>query len=312
MTAAVYCTFAAVMNPASPPAPPPTSSLKSWLAFFACSAIWGSTFLVISIGNESVPPMWAASIRLVLAGILLTTLAFVTGTGLPRGPALAAAAQFGFLNFGLSFCLLYWGETAVPSGLTAVIYGIIPLATALFARMFGLERLNALKIGAALIAFAGVAGIFLGQLQANVAPGPMFAVVLAAISASLSGVMLKRGPRQAPFGANAIGCMVGLPVCLAGSFLSGEAHVIPTTLAAWGPIVYLTVAGSVGAFVLYAWLVNRWIVSRISFIAVIVPIVALALGTFAHHERFPAASLLGVGMVFAGLALSIAADRIKR
>ncbi len=300
------------MNPATPPAPRQTSSLKSWLAFIGCAAIWGSTFLVISIGNESVPPMWAASIRLALAGILLTILAFATGTGLPRGAALTAAAQFGFLNFGLSFCLLYWGETAVPSGLTAVIYGIIPLATALFARMFGLERLNALKIGAALVAFAGVVAIFSGQLQAAVPPAPMFAVVIAAISAALSGIMLKRGPRQAPFGANAIACMVGLPVCLAGSFLSGEAHVIPTTMAAWAPILYLTVAGSVVAFVLYAWLVNRWIVSRISFIAVIVPIVALALGTLVRHERFPAASLLGAGMVFAGLALGIAADRLKR
>ncbi len=256
--------------------------------------------------------MWAASIRLVLAGILLTILAFVTGGGLPRGAALKAAAQFGFLNFGLSFCLLYWGATSVPSGLTAVIYGIIPLATALFARMFGLERLNALKVGAALIAFAGVTAIFSGQLRAAVPAGPMLAVVTAAISASLSGIMLKRGPRQPPFGANAIACMVGLPVCLAGSFLTREPHVIPTTLVAWVPIVYLTVAGSVGAFVLYAWLVNRWIVSRISFIAVIVPIVALALGTFAHHERLPAASLLGTGMVFAGLALGIAADRVKR
>jgi drug/metabolite transporter (DMT)-like permease len=267
---------------------------------------------VISIGNESVPPLWAASIRLVLASILLVALAFATGTGLPRGAALVSAAQFGALNFGLSFCLLYWGEVYVPSGITAVVYGIIPLMTALFARSFGLERLNFLKVGAALVAFTGVAAIFSGQLRAAVPPLPMFAVVIAAISASLSGVMLKRGPRQHPLGANAVACLVGLPICLAGSFVMGEPHALPTTARAWFPIVYLVVAGSVGAFVLYAWLINRWNVSRISFIAVVVPVVALALGTFLHHERLPGTSVLGAILGFAGLALGIAADRIKR
>ena len=300
------------MNAAPPAAPEPAASLKGWLAFSGCCAIWGSTFLVISIGNDSVPPLWAASIRLALATVLLTVLALATGSGLPRGAALVSAAQFGFLTFGLSFCLLYWGETHVPSGLTAVIYGIIPLATAVFARVLGLERPNPLKVGAALVAFAGVAAIFSGQIRAAVPPGPLFAVVFAAIIASLSGVMLKRGPRQPPLGANAIGCMVGLPICLGASFFTGEAHVIPGTVVAWIPIVYLTIAGSVGGFVLYAWLINRWNVSRISFISVVVPVVALALGTLARHESVPAASLFGVVLVFAGLALGLAADRVKQ
>jgi len=39
------------------------------------------------------------------------------------------------------------------------------------------------------------------------------------------------------------------------------------------------VAGSLGAFGLYAWLVNHWPVTRISFISVVVPVVALSLGS---------------------------------
>ena len=286
--------------------------LRGWLAFSACSAIWGSTFLVIQIGNETVPPLWAATIRLALAAVLLVGLAFATGTGLPRGAALRAAAQFGFTNFGCSFCLLYWGEMHVPSGLTAVVYGIIPLTTALFARGFGLERLHPLKVGAAIVAFAGVAAIFSGTLRAHIPPGPMLAIVLAAICASLSGVLLKRGPRQHPLGANAVGTLVGFPVCAAASFLAGEPHALPAVFAGWFPILYLTVAGSVVAFGLFAWLIHHWNVTRVSFIAVVVPVVALALGTLAHGERLQGGTLFGVALVFAGLALGIAADRAKR
>ena len=141
---------------------------------------------------------------------------------------------------------------------------------------------------------------------------PMFAVVLSATCASLSSVMLKLGPRQNPIGANAIGCLVGLPVCLAGSFIAGQPHVVPQTWAAWFPIAYLTLAGSVGAFVLYAWLLSRWSVTRASFIAVVVPVVALILGIALYGERVPATSFFGVALVFAGLALGVAADRIKR
>lgn len=47
--------------------PDPDRTPLSWGAFGACSGIWGSTFLVISIGNDTVDPVWAATLRLGLA-----------------------------------------------------------------------------------------------------------------------------------------------------------------------------------------------------------------------------------------------------
>jgi drug/metabolite transporter (DMT)-like permease len=288
------------------------SDLRGWVAFATCAAIWGSTFLVISIGNDAVPPMWAATIRLVLAALLLTGLALVTRQGLPRGAALRAAAGFGFLNFGISFALLYWGETVVPSGLSAVVYGTVPLSTALFARAFGLEALRPLKLVGALVALGGVAALFSSQLGAGAPPLPLLAIFGAATSASLSGVVLKRGPRQPPLGVNAVAAWAGLPVCLAASWLAGESHAWPRGAEGWLPILYLTVVGSFGAFVVYAWLVNRWKLTRISFIAVIVPIVALILGAVFRGERLGAGAVLGTLLVFGGLGLSIASDRATR
>jgi drug/metabolite transporter (DMT)-like permease len=84
---------------------------------------------------------------------------------------------------------------------------------------------------------------------------------------------------------------------------------MPSTWAQLFPILYLTVAGSIGAFVLMAWLVNHWDVTRISFVSVIVPVVALILGAVVRHERLAPTSLLGSALVIVGVLLRVAADR---
>jgi drug/metabolite transporter (DMT)-like permease len=94
----------------------------AYLVFIGCCLIWGSTFLAIRIGNEAVPPVWAATIRLALAAPLLAGLVLATRQRFPRGPALRGALLFGLFNFGVNLSLLYWGERVVPSGIAAVLY----------------------------------------------------------------------------------------------------------------------------------------------------------------------------------------------
>lgn len=297
------------MNDSTAPAGRRLNPALPWLAFAVCSAVWGSTFLVISVGNDTVAPLWAAAIRLSLAALLLTAIGTLVGQPLPRGRALRAALGFGVLNFGLSFCLLYWGETQVPSGTAAVLYGTIPFSSTLFARMVGLEKLGVAKLIGTLVAFSGVLLLFANRLEGRVALLPLFLILVAATLASLSGVVLKAGPRQPPIGANAAAAWVGAAICTAGSFLVGEPHGIPTTFAAWFPILYLTVAGSFVAFVTYAWLVNHWPVTRISFVAVIVPVVALILGSTLRSEPIGPSLLMGAGLVVGGLVLGILGSR---
>jgi drug/metabolite transporter (DMT)-like permease len=289
--------------------PQTTNTLAPTAAFAGCCLIWGSTFLVISIGNDSVPPLWAATLRLALASVMLVALTRLTGQRLPRGPALKAAAWFGFLNLGVSFACLYWGEKFLPSGLAAVLYGTVPLTTALLARAVGLEPLRALKIAGALVALFGVGVIFSDQLRTKVALLPLLALFAAPTFGSVAGVVLKLGPRQHPFGTNAVGSMVGFVVCGLASLVAREPHPLPADLRAIVPIVYLAVAGSVGAYVLYTWLVHHWDLSRVSFIAVVVPVVAVMVGALVRHERLTAAEISGSLLVIAGLVLGIASDR---
>jgi len=295
------------MSASSPPrtgyaAPHPAAA---WGAWIACSLIWGSTFLFISLGNDALAPVWAASLRLALAALLLTLIAGGLGHPFPHGRALRAALAYGFLQFGVNFPLLYWGEKTFPSGLTAVLFATIPLSTALMTAALRMERLTPLKLAGAGVALAGVALLFSDQLGGRVGLVPGLALLTAASFAAGSGVILKRGPRQSPLWSNAVGATVGLVVCLVVSFAAGEPHPFPVRFAAWFPVLYLTLAGSVGAFVLFAWLINHWPVTRVSFIGVVNPVVALLLGWLVRDEHLTLASLGGSGLVLVGVIFGL-------
>jgi drug/metabolite transporter (DMT)-like permease len=224
---------------------------------------------------------------------------------LPRGAALRAALGYGVAQFGVNFPLLYWGEARVPSGLSAVIYATIPLSSALLTRALGMERLTPAKVGGAVVAFAGVAVLFSSSFHTHVPVAGFVAILVGATAAGVGTIILKRGPRQDPFGANAAGCVVGALISGAASLALREPHVLPTTFAAAGPLLYLTIAGSLGAYVLMAWLVGHWPVSRTAYVTVIVPVIALGLGAAVRGEALSAASAVGTALVLVGLVLGM-------
>lgn len=279
--------------------------MRIYAAFLGCCLIWGSTFLAIRLGNESIAPVWGAAVRLLLAALLLLAITRALRMPLPRGAALRGAALYGFFNFGVNFSLLYLGEQTVPSGIAAVLFATVPLSTALLAATLGVERLVLRKLVAALVAIVGVAVIFTGELGAAVPLVGLLTVFGGATAAALSGVLLKRAPRQAAIPANAVGAAVGAAVCLAVSTALGEPRALPATLGGWLPLLYLVVAGSLGAFVLYSWLIARWPVTNASLIGVIVPIIAVILGAIVKAEAPAPLTYVGAAIVIAAVLVAI-------
>lgn len=277
------------------------------ITFIACAAIWGSTFLAIRLGNEATPPVWAATIRLALASVLLFAIAGVFRMPLPRGRALRGAALWGFFNLGVNLTLLYIGEQRVPSGISAVLFATVPLSTALLAAIFGVERLVTRKLIAAIVAIAGVAVIFAGELGVAVPLAGLLTIFSAATAAALANVLLKQAPKQQVIPLNAIGTAVGAVICLVVSFVLGESHALPATTAAWLPILYLTFAGSLGAFVLFTWLVTHWSVSNASLLGVIVPIIAVILGALVKGEQPAPLTYVGAAIVISAVLIALRA-----
>lgn len=276
-----------------------------YAAFVACCLIWGSTFLAIRIGNQALPPEWAATLRLVLAAPLLALVVLIRRDRWPRGEALKAALLFGVFNFGVNLGLLYWGERVVPSGIAAVLYATVPLSTAFIAAALGVERLEARKLIAAIVAIAGVATIFAGEMRLDVPFDGLIAVFLAATAASLSSVFLKRAPQPSVFSTNAVGAAAGAILCFAASVVLGEDHSLPSTIAGWWPVIYLTLAGSLGAYVIWTWLVGHWSVTSASYVGVVVPVIAVILGAIVLQETRSPETYVGAAVVVAAVVVAL-------
>ncbi len=277
----------------------------TYVAFTAATLIWGTTFLFIRLGNDVVAPIWSATIRLALAAVLLTLIAVVTRARFPRGDALRATVRFGFFNFGVNFALLYWGEVRVPSGVAAILYSSFPLTTGLLAAAFGLERLDRRRTAVAIAAMLGVALIFGGELSLSVPAVPLLGVFVAATASGFGNILLKRAPAQAVVPVNAIGAAVGAVVCLVTSTVVGEDHALPGSLEGWVPILYLTIAGSLGAYVIYTWLVNHWPATRASLVGVTAPVIAVIVGAVVKEERPSGLTLMGAAIVLGSVVIGL-------
>jgi drug/metabolite transporter (DMT)-like permease len=91
----------------------------------------------------------------------------------------------------------------------------------------------------------------------------------------------------------------------------GEPQAWPSGQA-WIAIGYLTVLGSVVAFVTFVWLLQHWPVTRTSFIAVVIPLLALILGAIVRHERPGALALVGAVIILGAVLAGIAGERNAR
>lgn len=281
---------------------PSRDQLAPYGAFGLAALIWGSTFLAIRLGNRTVDPLWAATLRLVLASAILFAIVIALDRPIPRGRGFVATVGYGVLGFGGTFALLYWGETLVPSGITAVLFATIPLWSSLFGALMGVEELDARRLVGATVALVGVAAIFAGELDRAVPLEGLLAVLASAMLAALSSVLLKRGGKPPVIALNAYGTGMGAVVTLVGSVLIGESHAWPTTFEAWWPILYLTIAGSLIAFLAFTWLVGVWPVSNANMISVLVPLIGLVLGAVFAGERPSPIALAGAASVVGSVA----------
>src|SRR5829696_4090109 len=156
--------------------------------------IWSSTWVAIKIGLEDAPALLGAGIRFAAAGAVL--LVFAAARRRPLGTDRTLALILGLLPFAFTYGLVYWGEQYIPSGLTAVLFGVMPLYTAVLAALLlADEPLRARLLAGVALAIAGLALAFAESLKlgsSDRAALGAIAVVLSPLGAALGNIAIKR------------------------------------------------------------------------------------------------------------------------
>jgi drug/metabolite transporter (DMT)-like permease len=283
-----------------------------WGLYALLVLIWSSTWVSIKIGLEDCPPLLGAGIRFAAGGLVLLAVTAAGRRTLRTDFRLAAVlALFPFM---LTYGLVYWGEQYIPSGLAAVLFGVLPLYVALLgAAALPDQPLRGRVIAGVLIAIGGLALAFAESIDLgdrDLALAGAAALAVAPIGAAVGNISIKlRAETLDPVVLNGW-AMLGAGVALLAVSALGESWAEAAwTSKAVGSIAYLAVIGSAVPFVGLTVLLRHISAQAMSFLAMLLPFGALAFGAALYDEAITARALGGAGLVAAGLLIAQAPRR---
>jgi drug/metabolite transporter (DMT)-like permease len=274
--------------------------------------IWSSTWVAIKIGLEDCPPLLGAGIRFAVAGLVL--LAFAAARGRSLATDVRLAAILALMPFAFAYGLVYWGEQHIPSGLAAVLFGVLPLYTAFLGSVLLPDQpLRARLVAGILVAIGGLALAFAESADSGdpeLAIAGAAALAIAPLGASLGNISLKlRAGELDAVTLNGWGMLGGGALLLAASGIGESWGEAAWTAESVGSIAYLALIGSAVPFVALTVLLRHISAQATSFLAMLLPFGALVFGAALYSEEITLRALAGAALVAIGLLIAQAAPR---
>ncbi len=276
------------------------------LAFFAIYFLWGTTFLGIRIAVAELPPLFAAGVRFLTAGLLLFGFMMLRREAFPTARQWRNLLAIGLLMFVAEYGPLFWAEKYVPSGVVSVLAATIPILT-LVMEMLVLrqQRWRMSLVFSTLLGFAGVGVLVMPGGRQHFGLVPCLAILAGSACWALGSVLsrLMDMPKSRPVTSGAT-MMLGGAILLALSGAVGNLHPLPhISMRAGLALLYLIIVGSLLAYTAYVWLLAHMPATRVASYAYVNPIVAMALGHFAAGEVITLRTLAGTALVVVSVSL---------
>ncbi|MFN2501074.1 MAG: DMT family transporter [Pyrinomonadaceae bacterium] len=273
--------------------------------------IWGTTWIFIKIGLEDLPPIAFAASRFLLSVIILFFVIRMQHIPLPRtAKEWRVVALTGVLQFSINYSMVFWSEQHITSGLAAVLQSMITVFGLLLAWFFlPNERITKLKIFAIAVGVIGVGIIFIDQLkvQSFMAFLGCVAVVIGSYAAAQASILIKaKGGGVHPAALLFCQMLCGLPAIIVYS-LAAEGNPLTFHWTWWAVIcvLYLTVFGTVAAFWLYYWLLNRIESTKAMMISLVTPLLAVVIGAIVLGETLPPQTFIGGLLIIGSISLIV-------
>jgi drug/metabolite transporter (DMT)-like permease len=280
-----------------------------WAALLVVYIVWGSTYLAIALVVDSMPPLLAAGARFFAAGLIMAgSLALRSGPSRMRisrpelgGAAFVGAALLMLGNGGVSM-----GEQTVPSGLAALIIGVVPLVVLVLRRLAG-EKLSVIGVGGVVLGFIGLGVLVIPRgIDGTTDIVGMALLVMASTFWATGSFFSRRLSLPADLlVSTAYQLLLGGSFLLMAGLAIGEwPQVVEggfTDASIWS-FIYLIIFGSLVAYTAYTWLLQNAPISQVATYAYVNPVVAVVLGALVLDEQLDVAMILGAVMIVASVA----------
>jgi len=286
------------------------------LAFLSVYFFWGSTYTAIRIGAGYMPALLLAGTRFPIAGIIL--LAWCRWRGLRiiwPARAMFIMGLVGFLLLGVSNVLLIYAEVTVPSGLSSLVYAIMPLYVAILELFLpNGEPLPLRGWLGLLLGFAGLATLLWPSLHNGLGgSGMMLWAILALLVGPLAWAIGSIISRHARLPVNIFVAaswqmlIAGLISLILGTAL-GEWPRFHLNAASVGSLAWLITGGSLIGYTAFIYLLEHVPVAKVTSYTYVNPVVAVLLGILLLHERPAAAEFIGMAAIVVAVFLMTTAQ----
>lgn len=293
------------------------TSKEKLLAYGSWAAVcvfWGTTYLAIRVGLETLTPMLFGGLRFLVAGAVLLAFMLWRGARLPRGREWFEVCLVGLLLLGVGNGVVVWAEQWIPSGMAALLVATSPFWVA-GAEMFVRdgERVGRRAVAGMLIGFGGLAllvgpQLFDAKLDGRYLLG-VLALQIGCASWSGGSVYAKRHQTGVkPLMSAAVQMLVaGAALTLVGT-AKGEWATISFNPRTFGAFVYLIVFGSLVAYSAYTYAIQNLPLSLVSTYSYVNPVIAVLLGWLLLGEPMGWRVVGATAVILSGVALVKAAQ----
>jgi drug/metabolite transporter (DMT)-like permease len=277
------------------------------ILYLVMCLIFGTTFLFIKVGlTLGWSPMLFASLRFLIAGILVLFLMYVMKREIPSSWKVHREYMMvAFVMTTIPFAALYQSEQYISSGMASILVATAPIFIVLMNRFLNKNKLIVSQVLGVILCMTGIVMIVLPDI--NLKGGYTDFVVkgcllLAEIAFAYGTIQSKRMLRDVnPFVFN------GLQMCYGGLFLfliaivSQEKLTIPFNWTAISLLVYFIVVASIISNGIYYWLMKKTNPLFPSTWTYIAPLIAMFVGWTVLEERFSLHGMWGAGLVIVGI-----------
>lgn len=268
--------------------------------------LWSTGFLVARYATDYAGPLTFLSVRTAVASVVLFLAARLVGE-----PTVPRSSLRGQAMVGVGMHAMYLGgvfaaiDLGLPAGLSALIAGLHPVATAVVAQIVLGERLDFRQRIGTMLGMVGVIAVVIdrGVAGANIGPGALVAMAVA-VTGMVGGTIAQRysGTSAPLVGGTAVQYAV-TTVVLAVPALFVERWEFEPTTKTFMSLAWAVGVLSVAAVLIMLWLLRRREASSVSSLFFLTPALSSLGAAMLFGERLGWSSLAGLAVAATGVWL---------
>lgn len=283
-------------------------SSKTIIAIFVVAIVWGTTFLGIKIGVETVPPWFVAGLRQFLASLVLLPILIYTKN----------LKWIGWRNFRIQITLSSLmlvganglttvAEENLTSSLTSLISALSPIFIFVASMAIGMEKFTYRTMAGLLMGFFGVLFIFWDGINDLMNPSyrlGLLILIIAIMSWGLGTIYTKKiNVKNNNLFLNLFYqfAFAGIIQLIFAFSFSETIDVSAWSVKSISAIIYLAVFGSVLAFFSYHYLLRTLLPTQVSILSYVNTIISIFLSWLILGETISTKFIIATACIISGV-----------